>query len=197
MKTLELGLCIFFSSLLFSCNADDLLTYRFGEYLKYENIEPKSLRDSVDQYIFCISEKIKNDAPCWYFPQINSVDVSFHMSTIDGDTYLGGLGDFIIPFAKSSYKLIAAGTYLRYTYRLRKGIFDQILRECIRLDVSNHEALYLLSQLRYEAGYVKEAKYLMKILLEKNPNNKEVKRLYDRMNKTETAYFKTSKNFCK
>jgi|GEM_PF-6259154 len=115
MKTLELGLCIFFSSLLFSCNADDLLTYRFGEYLKYENIEPKSLRDSVDQYIFCISEKIKNDAPCWYFPQINSVDVSFHMSTIDGDTYLGGLGDFIIPFAKSSYKLLAAGTYLRYT----------------------------------------------------------------------------------
>lgn len=35
----------------------------------------------------------------------------------------------------------------------------------------------------------------MKILLEKNPNNKEVKRLFDRMNKTETAYFKNFEEF--
>jgi|GEM_PF-6553570 len=182
-------------SIFSSCNSQRLVSYDLERLIKEEKIESKSLKDSVDQFIVSVLSDKRDEMSYHFFPEITSIDVSSYISKVDGNSFLVGVGSFVRPFSKSSEKLLALGVFMRKNYKLRKASFDNILRSCIALDGNNFEALYLLSELRYEAGYVKEAKYVLEVLNQRTPLNSEVKQLIARMNKTEAAKFYSFEKF--
>ncbi|MEQ6118619.1 hypothetical protein [Reichenbachiella sp. MALMAid0571] len=110
---------------------------------------------------------------------IVKIDVGNLSIDDNGDKYLAYLGNYITPFLNSSNEVLKLGIYLKYKYNLKNSLFDQILRESIRIENGNILALYLLAQLRFYAGYEEDSFYIISIIKDIEPANSEITRLYE------------------
>lgn len=110
---------------------------------------------------------------------IPNVDVGLLYEDADGKKYLGNLRKPVMPYMSNPDSLLALSVYLKEHYSLKNSIYDQLLRQCIVLDDTHDRAYFLLSELRFKrGGYTEDAYFLMSILQERLPKNKEVKRIY-------------------
>lgn len=140
---------------------------------EYDNFIQGQKIDSIDLYI---KGDIEVSA---LFPSIPKIDVGTLFKDENGDEYLGYLKEYVIAYASNPDSLLALAFYLKKQYNLKNSIYDQLLRQCIVLDENYNRAIFLLAELRFKkGGYLEDSYYLISLLKERLPRNKEINRVY-------------------
>ena len=144
------------------------------DYLSFIEDEPL---DSVNIFI---ADILSGDTLKSHFYEIPDIDVGPLLKDANGEKYLGYLGKYILPYTSNPDSLLPLGFYFKKKYNLKNSIYDQMLKGCVLLDEHYNRAIYLLAELRFKkGGYAEDAYFLMSLLRERLPKNKEVKRIYE------------------